>query len=81
MKLFKELIKYLESICLCKLEIKETRETISYASYLGCYLYLDNVKLVTRLYDKLGDFNVLLVEFPFLSSNFPSEPACVVNVS
>ena len=80
-KLFKELLEYLESICLCKLEIKETRETISSAYYLDCYLYLDNVKLVTRLYDKLCDFDVLLVDFPFQSSNIPSEPACVVNVS
>ena len=46
-----------------------------------CYLYIDNGKLTTRLYDKQDDFNVPIVNFPFPSSNRPSAPAYGVYVS
>ena len=49
-------------------------ETAASSSYLDCYLYIDNGKLTTRLYDKRDDF-------PFLSSNIPSAPAYGVYVS
>ena len=49
--------------------------------YLDCYLYIDNGKLTTRLYDKRDDFNFPIVNFPFLSSNIPSAPAYGVYVS
>ena len=45
------------------------------------YLYIDNGKLTTRLYDKLNDFNFLIVNFPFLRSNIPSAPAYGVYIS
>ena len=51
------------------------------SSYLDCYLYIDNGKLTTRLYDKRDDFNFPIVNFPFLSSNIPSAPAYGVYVS
>ena len=51
------------------------------SSYLDCYLYIDNGKLTTRLYDKREDFNFPIVNFPFLSSNIPSAPAYGVYVS
>ena len=51
------------------------------ASYLDCYLYIDNGKLSTRLYDKRDDFNFPIVNFPFLSSNIPSAPAYGIYVS
>ena len=63
--------EYLEFICPRELEIKETTET----AYLDCYLYIDNGKLVTRLYDKRDDFNFPIVNFPFLSKNIPFAPA------
>ena len=56
-------------------EIKETTETAASSSYLDCYLYIDNGKLTTRLYDKRDDFNFPIVNFPFLSSNIPTAPA------
>ena len=37
--------------------------------------------IFTRLYDKRDDFNFPIVNFPFLSSNIPSAPACGVYVS
>ena len=62
--------EYLEFIYPCELKIKETTETAASSSYLGSYLYIDNGKLTTRLYDKRDDF-----KFPIsLSSNIPSAP-------
>ena len=73
--------EYLEFIYPRELEIKETTETSASSSYLDCYLYIDNGKLTTRLYDKRDDFNFPIVNFPFLSSNIPSAPAYGVYVS
>ena len=57
--------KYLEFIYQRELEIKETTETAASSSYLNCYLYIDNGKLATRLYDKRDDFNFPIVNFVF----------------
>ena len=73
--------EYLEFIYPRELEIKETTETAASSSYLDCYLYIDNGKLTTRLYDKRDDFNFPIVNFPFLSSNISSAPAYGVYVS
>ena len=73
--------EYLEFINPRELEIKKTTETAASSSYLDCYLYIDNGKLATRLYDKQDDFNFPIVNFPFLSSNIPSAPAYGVYVS
>ena len=73
--------EYLEFIYPCEFEIKETTETAASTSYLDCYLYIDNGKLTTRLYDKRDDFDFPIVNFPFLSSNIPSAPAHGVYVS
>ena len=60
---------------------KETTETAASSSYLDCYLYIDNGKLTTRLYNKRDDFNFPVVNFPFLSSNIPSAHAYGVYIS
>ena len=73
--------EYLEFIYPREFEIKETTETTASSSYLDCYLYIDNRKLTTRLYDKQDDFNFPTVNFPFLSSNISSAPAYGVYVS
>ena len=73
--------EYLEFIYPRDLEVKETTETEASSSYLDCYLYIDNGKLTTRLYDKRDDFNFPIVNFPFLSSNIPSAPAYGLYVS
>ena len=70
--------QYLEFIYPRELEITETPAS---SSYLDCYLYIDNGKLTTRFYDKRDDFNFLIVNFPFLSSNIPSSTAYGVYVS
>ena len=73
--------EYLEFIYPRELEIKETTETASSSSYLDCYLYINNGKYATRLYDKRDDFNFPIVNFQFLSSNIPSAPVYGVYVS
>ena len=73
--------EYLEFIYPHELEIKETTETAASSLYFECYLYIDNGKLTTRLYDKRDDFNFPIVNFPLLSSNIPSVPTYGVYVS
>ena len=73
--------KYLEFIYPHELEIKETMEIAASSSYLDCYLYTDNGKLTTRLYNKRDDFNFPIFNFPFLSSNIPSATAYSIYVS
>ena len=64
------------------MKISKTVFNLQYSSsYLDCYLYTDNGKLTTRLYDERDDFNFSIVTFPFLSSNIPSAPAYGVYVS
>ena len=67
--------EYLEFIYPRELEIKETTESAAFSSNLDCYLYIDNGKLTTRLYDKRDDFNFPIVNFPFLSNNILLHPA------
>ena len=72
---------YLHLIYPNELEIKETTETSSSASYLDLYLYIDNGRLKSKLYDKRDDFDFPIVNFPFLSSNIPTSPAYGVYIS
>ena len=48
--------------------------------YNEVYLQIDG-QLCTSLYDKHDDFNFHITNFPFLSSNIPSSPACGVFIS
>ena len=75
-----EFSMYLEFVYPHELEIKETAKRISSSSYLDLYLYIDNGKRIIRLYDKWDDFSFPIDNFPFLSSNIPSEPAYGVYV-
>jgi hypothetical protein len=47
-----------------ELEVKDTTECSTSASYLDILLEMDtNGKLMTQLYDRLGDFNFSIVNF------------------
>ena len=73
---------YLGQMYPAELEIKYTTESNTSASYLGLLLSIENDgQLRTSLYDKRDDFNFLITNFPFLSSNFPSSPAYGVFIS
>ena len=73
---------YLHLIYPSELEIKETTDSPTSASYLDLYLYIDKAgHLKSKLYDKRDDFDFPIVNFPFLSSNIPSSPAYGVYIS
>ena len=65
---------YLGQMYPAELEIKDTTESNTSASYW-------DQQLRTSLYDKHDDFNFNITNFPFLSSNIPSSPACGVFIS
>ena len=59
-----------------ELEIKDTTESNTFASYLDLLLSIGrDCQLRTSLYDKRDGFNFHITNFPFLSSNIPSSPA------
>jgi hypothetical protein len=73
---------YVDSIYPNELEIKDTTECSTSASYLDVLLKLDtNGKSTTKLYDKRDDFNFSIVNFPHLCSNIPASPAYGVCIS
>jgi hypothetical protein len=52
-----------------ELEIKDTTDTYRSASYLDLHLEIDSEgQLRTKLYDKRDDFNLPIVNFPFVAS-------------
>ena len=60
------------------LEIKDTTESTTSASYLDLLLSIGrDGQLHTSIYDKRDDFNFHITNFPFLSSNIPSSPAYI----
>jgi hypothetical protein len=55
-----------------ELEVKETTDTASSASFLDLYLEFDDSgQLSTKIYDKRDDFNL---NFPNMCSNIPASP-------
>jgi hypothetical protein len=59
-----------------ELEIKDTTDTDTSASYLDLHLEIDSEgRLRTKLYDKRDYFNFSIVNFPFICSNIPAAPA------
>ena len=67
---------FVDRIYPIELEIKDTTDTNSSVSFLDLHLDIDSDGwLRTKLYDKLDDFNFLIVNFPFIYSNFPAAPA------
>ena len=73
---------YLSQMYPPELEIKDTTERNTSASYLDLLLSIGrDGQLHTSLYDKRDDFNFHITNFPFLSSNIPSSPAYGVFIS
>ena len=65
-----------------ELEIKETTDTASSASFLNLYLEFDDSgQLSTKIYDKRYDFNFKNINFPNICSNIPASPAYGVYIS
>jgi hypothetical protein len=65
-----------------ELEVKETTDTASSASFLDLYLEFDDSgQLSTKIYDKRDDFNFKIINFPNMCSNIPASLAYGVYIS
>ena len=65
-----------------ELEVKETTDTASSASFLDLSLEFDDSgQLSTKMYDKRDDFNFKIISFPIMYSNIPASPAYGVYIS
>ena len=71
-----EFENYLGQMYPAELEIKDTIESTTSASYVDLLLSIGrDGQLHTSIYDKRDDFNFHITNFPFLSSNILSSPA------
>ena len=62
-----------------ELEVKETTDTASSASFLDLYLEFDaSGQISTKIYDKRDDFNFKIINFPNMCSNIPDSPAVAI---
>jgi hypothetical protein len=74
--------EFLQLIYPPELDIKETTDTASSASFLNLYLEFDDSgQLSTKIYDKRDDFNFKIIHFPNMCSNIPASPAYGVYIS
>jgi hypothetical protein len=73
---------FVDRIYPIELEIKDTTDTDTSASYVDLHLEIDSAgRLRTELYDKRDDSNFLIVNFPFICNNNPAAPAYGVYIS
>ena len=73
---------YLGQMYPAELEIKDTTESNTSASYFNLLLSIkSDSQLRNSLYEKRDDFNFHITNMPFLSSNIPSLPAYGVFIS
>ena len=76
-----EFENYLDQMYPVELEIKDTTESNTSASYLDLLLSIGrDGQLHTSIYDKCDD-NFYITHFPFPSSNIPASPAYGVFIS
>jgi hypothetical protein len=65
-----------------ELEVKETTDTASSASFFDLYLEFDDSgQFSTKTSDKRDDFNFKIINFPNMCSNIPASPAYGVYIS
>ena len=77
-----ELDNYLDQMYPAELEIKDTTESTTSASYLDLLLPIwRDGQLHNSIYDKRDDSYFHITNFPFLSSKIPSSPAYGVFIS
>ena len=76
------ILEFLPLIYPPELEVKETTDTASSASFLDLYLEFDDSgQLSTQIYDKRDDFNFKIINFQNMCSNIPASPAYGVYIS
>ena len=68
-------VEFLPLIYPPELEVKETTDATSLASFFDLYLEFDDSgQLSTKIYDKRDDFNFKIIHFPNMCSNIPASP-------
>jgi hypothetical protein len=73
---------FVDRIYPIEFEIKNTTDTDRSVSYNDLHLEIDSRdRLRRKPYDKRDDFNVPIVNFPFICSNFSTAPAYGVYIS
>ena len=73
---------FIQSIYPKELDLKETTENESGCSYLDLFFYKNGEGMLkSKLYDKRDDFSFPIVNYPFIDSNIPKNPAYGVYVS
>ena len=78
----KKFLDYLKEIYTSLLTVEKANKADHLADYLDLtFVIHSGGKLSTRLYDKCDDFDLHIVNFPFLSSNIPSGPSYGVYIS
>ena len=78
----KKFLVYLKEIYPSQLTVEKANKSDHLADYLDLTFIIDSGhKPSTRLYDKRDDFDFHMVNFPFISSNMPSDPSYGVNIS
>ena len=78
----KRLKEFISEIYPKEVTISETTESTSIVSYFDLLFIRDKSNdITTKLYDKRDAFGFHIVNFPFMSSNIPSAPACGVYAS
>jgi hypothetical protein len=79
---FTYIAEFLPLIYPPELEVKETTDTASSASFLDLYFEFDySGQISTKIYDKRNDFNFKIINFPNMCSNIPASPAYGVYIS
>ena len=74
--------EFLPLLCPPELEVKETTDTASSASFLDIYLVFDDSgQLSTSIYDKRDDFTFKIIIFRNICSNIPVSRAYGVYIS
>ena len=77
-----EFENYLSQMYPVELEIKDTTESNTSASYLDLLLSIGrDGQLHTSIYDKRDNFDFHITNFPYLSSNIPTSPAYSIFIS
>ena len=65
--------KHYKDIYPTELELKKENNSNSCASFLDIYIYIENGKFHSTLFDKKDDFGLDIVRMPFYCSNFLSK--------
>ena len=80
---FNKTFRYIDEIYPSELIVKNTTTTSSETSYLDTAINIGDRNGTVRIsvYDKKEDFNFKIVNFPYLDSNIPRNPAYGVYIS